>query len=203
MTEALTRTEVAVLGLLAHGGERTGYDLRKLAARSVGYVWTPTRSQLYAVLPRLAERGLVEGRRVAQATRPDKQLFAVTPAGRVALRAWIRELEPLEPEDRDGLLLKLFFATAADADVVLVQLLDHRERVAARLAEYRRIHAAQRQGRGPAAGDHHALRLGLALMIATAAWLDDTLAAIERDGLPAASRRWRSSSGPAARSPGR
>jgi DNA-binding PadR family transcriptional regulator len=185
MDNGVSRTEVAVLGLLARAGERTGYDLRKLAAGSVGYVWTPTRSQLYAVLPRLAARGLVRGRRVAQATRPDKQLFAITPAGRTALRRWIRTLEPLAPEDRDGLLLKLFFATAPDAPAVLAQLADHRARVAARLAEYERIDAAQRARAGPATGDRHALLLGLALMRATAAWLDEAIAAVERDGLPA------------------
>ena len=186
MDNELSRTEIAVLGLLAQHGAHTGYDLRKLAAGSVGYVWTPTRSQLYVVLPRLARRGLVAGRRVERESRPEKRLYAITPAGRAALRGWVRALEPLAPEDRDGLLLKLFFATASDAAAIRAQLLDHRERVLGRLAEYERIDAAQRGRPGPAPGDRHALLLGLALMRATAAWLDETLAAIDRDGLPRA-----------------
>ena len=45
-----TRTELAVLGLLAWAGESSGYELHKLAGRSVGFIWAPARSQLYAVL---------------------------------------------------------------------------------------------------------------------------------------------------------
>ncbi|MBI5103801.1 MAG: PadR family transcriptional regulator [Solirubrobacterales bacterium] len=195
MDVALSRTEVAVLGLLARFGEQTGYELRKRADRSVAHVWTPTRSQLYAVLPRLAERDLVAGRRIAQSDRPDKQPYAITQAGRAALRAWIRALEPLEPEDRDGLLLKLFFATAADTPAMRAQVADHRERVAARLDEYERLDAALRERPGPATGDHHALRLGLALMRATLAWVEATLTALERDGLPPAPSPPRSTPG--------
>src|SRR4029077_2564916 len=40
----LTTTEAAVLALLAIEGERSGYDLLKLATKSIGHVWTPARS---------------------------------------------------------------------------------------------------------------------------------------------------------------
>ena len=49
MAEA-TRTELAVLGLLAWAGESSGYELNRRAERSVGFIWAPARSQLYAVL---------------------------------------------------------------------------------------------------------------------------------------------------------
>src|SRR5690242_19305265 len=51
MPEA-TRTELAVLGLLAWAGEASGYELNRRAERSVGFIWAPARSQLYAVLKR-------------------------------------------------------------------------------------------------------------------------------------------------------
>ena len=46
MPEA-TRTELAVLGLLAWAGEASGYELNRRAERSVGFIWAPARSQLY------------------------------------------------------------------------------------------------------------------------------------------------------------
>src|SRR5215207_9888424 len=111
---AATRTELAVLGLLAWSGDSSGYELHKLAERSVGFIWAPARSQLYAVLKRLEAAGLVGGRHVEQADRPDKRLFSVTKAGRATLRDWLDRVEAIEPEDRDGLLLKLFFGAFGD-----------------------------------------------------------------------------------------
>src|SRR5207244_1770880 len=78
----LTTTEAAVLALLAIEGERSGYDLGKLVQRAIGHVWSPARSALYAVLPRLVEHGLATRKTVAQSTRPDKQLYRVNRAGR-------------------------------------------------------------------------------------------------------------------------
>ena len=57
------------------------------------------------------------------------------------LKAWLDQVEPIEPEDRDGVLLKLFFAAYADPGAIRAQLLDYRERVQARLATYFEIEA--------------------------------------------------------------
>ena len=126
MPIAATRTELAALGMLAWGGERSGYELHQLAGRTVGFIWKPARSQLYAVLKRLAADGLVAGRHVEQADRPDKRIFSITDAGTATLRAWLDRIEPIEPEDRDGMLLKLFFGTLGDADAGRAQLTDYR-----------------------------------------------------------------------------
>ena len=68
-----------MLALLAIEGERSGYDLLKLVEQAIAHVWSPARSGLYAVLPRLARDGLASHRTQAQSTRPDKQLYAITP----------------------------------------------------------------------------------------------------------------------------
>ena len=52
MIAPLSDTEYAVLGLLTFG-ERSGYELDKLAGRSIGYFWRPAKSKIYAILPRL------------------------------------------------------------------------------------------------------------------------------------------------------
>jgi DNA-binding PadR family transcriptional regulator len=43
---ALPVTSYAVLGLLTYG-ERSGYDLTKLVEQSIGFFFTPAKSQIY------------------------------------------------------------------------------------------------------------------------------------------------------------
>src|SRR6266498_3414253 len=73
MDHRLSTTEGAVLGLIAFG-ERSGYELSRLAANSVEHLWTPSQSQIYKTLPRLVSRGLARTRRIEQRDRPDKSL---------------------------------------------------------------------------------------------------------------------------------
>jgi PadR family transcriptional regulator, regulatory protein AphA len=114
----LTPTEYAVLGLLTWG-EQSGYDLQKYAERSVGYFWTPAKSRIYAILPRLVEAGLVRRRDIVQSGRPNKQLYRLTKSGEEALRQWIAE-HPLEPvTNRNTLLVKIFFGDLADPEEIL------------------------------------------------------------------------------------
>ena len=179
MAAARTRTELAVLGLLAWSGESSGYELHKRAERSVGFIWAPARSQLYAVLKRLEADGLVSGRRVAQADRPDKRLFELTPQGDATLTAWLDDVEPIEPEDRDGVLLKLFFGAYGDPEAGRRQLLDYRRRVEDRLATYREIERSFEGEEDPAAVQRYqSLRFGIALMEASRAWADETIEAL-------------------------
>lgn len=174
----LTRTEHAVLGLLAWAGESSGYDLRHRADRSLGFIWTPVRSHLYTVLPRLAATGLSDVQHVRQRGKPDKQLHRINDAGLSALEAWLSTVEPIEPDDRDGLLLKVFFARFGPAGALDLQLADFRERSVMRLQTYREIEQ-EINASGDAAGDPYplfTLQLGIALTEANISWVDETLA---------------------------
>jgi PadR family transcriptional regulator AphA len=179
MGRAATRTELAVLGLLAWSGESSGYELHKRAEGSVGFIWAPARSQLYAVLKRLEAAGLVSGRHVEQSDRPDKRSFRITDDGMATLRDWLDEVDPLEPEDRDGVLLKLFFAAFGDPEAARRQLLDYRDRVEQRLATYHGIERTFDGERGLAPLQRLlTLRMGIALMQATLEWADEALSAL-------------------------
>jgi DNA-binding PadR family transcriptional regulator len=123
-TERLTTTEGAVLALLAIEGERSGYDLQKLVAKAIAHVWSPARSGLYASLPRLVRDGLASARTAAGARGAEKQLYAITDAGRAALDDW---LATVEPGARETFFLKLFVGGLATDDV----LLDHVEQFTA------------------------------------------------------------------------
>jgi DNA-binding PadR family transcriptional regulator len=187
MAEA-TRTELAVLGLLAWSGESSGYELHKRAERSVGFIWAPARSQLYSVLKRLAAAGLVRGRHVEQADRPDKRLFQITDAGHATLREWLGRVDPIEPEDHDGLLLKVFFGEFGDPAASRRQLLDYRSRLQDRLGTFGAIDGEfESEARTESSvRRRQTLRLGIALTEARLGWVDQTLAALEpaREGRP-------------------
>jgi PadR family transcriptional regulator, regulatory protein AphA len=160
-TTTLTTTEGVALGLLAEE-PRSGYDLLKRAEGSVAHMWAPAKSQLYAVLPRLVDAGLAARRTVRQSTRPDKQVYRITRAGRDAVRQW---LETAQPKSWDELLLKVFFAELSSRDALLRQLDDYADVQRAFLAEYEAITPATRYG---------ALTLdyGLELMPSRLRWLE-------------------------------
>ncbi len=124
-TQVLSATEAAVLGILA-GSEGSGYDLRKRIDRSVGYFWAPAKTQIYAVLPRLVDAGLATRRDVEQRTRPSKQVYRITAAGRAALEQWVNA-GPVDPApDKNPILLKLFFGAEGDPTALLEQVRERR-----------------------------------------------------------------------------
>ena len=138
--EKLTTTEYAVLGLLTFG-DASGYDLSRMASRSVGYRWAPSRSPTYKVLPRLVEWGLAGSREVEQRGRPDKAIYRITDEGVRALRAWIEDVED-EPSGGVGIFaLKLFLAGAASEEATLAQLAAYEGFLARRLGAYEDMQA--------------------------------------------------------------
>jgi len=133
----LTLTEYAVLGLLGHLQQPiSGYDLRKVIESSVGYIWHPSKTQVYVVLGRLVSAGLATRREVEQRDRPDKQLYRITRAGRATLHEWLERDEDVSEPDRSILVLKLFFGAQTDRDAIIRQLGAFRDAYAARLATY-------------------------------------------------------------------
>lgn len=167
----LTTTECAVLGLLARGPQ-SGYDLKKVIDRSVGYFWGPAKSQIYAVLPSLVEAGYATSKTVAQERRPDKQVYRITVQGRAALRRWIEEPPASPTPDRNPLLLKIFFGEYGSAEILL-------EQVRARRAEMEQLKDELDALDERARGDRHDLFPQLTRMYgrryadAIIGWADD------------------------------
>jgi PadR family transcriptional regulator AphA len=185
----LTTTEYAVLGTVGFG-EISGYDLAKAAARSIDYMWAPSRSQIYKVLPRLVEFGYTRMRDVEQRSRPDKALYAITQSGRAALRAWIEEVEEDPPGGIGIFLMKIYFGWAAPPDAALRQLDAYRAYMERHLAAFEQI-----EKRLPSDEPIHsriALSHGIARASATLQWIEETRPALTkllRTQKPAAPRR--------------
>jgi DNA-binding PadR family transcriptional regulator len=172
----LTTTEAAVLALLAIEGERSGYDLAKLVAKAIGHVWSPARSGLYAVLPRLERSGLAHRLVVAQKTNPDKQLYSITGAGRRALDAW---LETVEPGATQSFYLKLFVGGLTTPDVLLEHVGQFRVDTEARLATYRQIEPTNTNS-GHDWYHRHLLNLAIARAELDLTWAAEVAGALRR-----------------------
>jgi DNA-binding PadR family transcriptional regulator len=166
-----------VLGLVAYR-ECSGYDLARGAARGIGYIWAPSRSQIYKVLRRLGERGLVASRAVEQEGRPDKALYRITATGRATLASWIEEVEDEPTGGTSVFLLKFLFAWTAPPEAGLAQLdayRRHLERTVAHFEELARQLPADEPVHSLAA-----LRHGIARGRTTLKWIEEARGLLEQ-----------------------
>jgi DNA-binding PadR family transcriptional regulator len=90
-----------------------GYELKLALEQTFGQAYpSPNIGQIYVTLKRLEQDGLVRSQDVAQATRPNKRVYELTPAGREALTAWVEE-PSYGPRIRDEFFIKLILAPMA------------------------------------------------------------------------------------------
>ena len=167
MVDELTTTEAAVLALLAIEGERSRYDLMKSMSNAIGYVWAPAKTQLYALLPKLADRGLASSRAVREGARPEKQLYRISRAGTAALDDWLAA----EPDGVDSFHLRLFVGSLTSRETLERHLAWFRSRTAEQLAEYRAIEPTNTR-RGNDEFHYYLLRLGIERSEHSLAWAD-------------------------------
>jgi DNA-binding PadR family transcriptional regulator len=123
----LTTTSYVVLGLLEQCGPSSPYDLKGYLEQSVENFWPVPHTTFYAEPARLAAAGLLTEDQEPHGRR--RKLYALTDAGREALRAWVREPDAAPPQVRDELMLKVFLGA------------DPRPLAEARLAWHRRKEA--------------------------------------------------------------
>jgi PadR family transcriptional regulator AphA len=122
---SLTPTARVILGMLALGA-RTGYDVKRAIDLSTRFFWNASYGQIYPELHRLEERGLVAAKPDPKGGR-QRTAYSLTPAGRKALRDWLRDHEQLSFETRDESLLKLFFGDLQSREDVAASL-RHKQR---------------------------------------------------------------------------
>ncbi len=157
-----------------------GLDLARRFDRSIGFFWHATHQQIYRVLARMEADGWVAAEVVPQSGRPDKKVYAVTPAGREVLAEWLATPTPLEPL-RSELAVKLrgasFGDRAAVADVVAGNLAEHRERLAHYESLAARDYPEPAVLTGADLDAYLVLRGGLHLERFWVAWLEEYLSA--------------------------
>ena len=134
----------ALLCLLADG-ESYGYELKGEFERSVGPQWGALNiGHLYQVLDRLKRDGLVEVVRAEpQPRRPDRLIYAITPAGREELAGWLGTPSPGAPGYRDDLYLKLLAAARTGRDALAGVISRERQAELAELHALRELAARE------------------------------------------------------------
>jgi DNA-binding PadR family transcriptional regulator len=104
----------AVLALLADG-PNYGYELKERFERAVGPQWGLNVGHLYQVLDRLRRDGLTSAEVVAQAKKPDRTVYRITPAGLQELESWLTSPATRTRGYRDDVFLKLVAAARRGA----------------------------------------------------------------------------------------
>jgi PadR family transcriptional regulator AphA len=115
----LTTTSYAILGLLAIG-EWTTYELAQQMRRSLRNFWPRAERRIYDEPKLLVAHGLAQARVEYTGRRP-RTVYAITPKGRTALRAWLAE-PGAGPSLEFEALLKVFLADQGDKQALLANL---------------------------------------------------------------------------------
>ena len=175
--EPLSTTEAAILGLLGLD-ERSGYDLSRNVETGIGMFWSPAQSGIYAVLPRLVEKGYATARTVEQTRRPDKHVYRITAEGREALRRWL-ESGPPEPDPAyNPFLLRVYFGAETTPDVVSGHVEARKREAEERIALLTELKPALGATGTPASERYRRFVLdwGIEYYEAVVRWADATLA---------------------------
>ena len=140
MSQDLTTTSYALLGLLAFDAETsehglTGYELKQRADFTLRFYWTsPAMSQIYAEVARLSRAGLVESIASQQGRRLTRR-YKITPSGMTSLRTWLTTSEPEFPVLKHPVVLRLLMGHLMDHDALIAMLDEYEKALADRRAE--------------------------------------------------------------------
>ncbi|MHB1629376.1 MAG: PadR family transcriptional regulator [Bacilli bacterium] len=123
--------QTAILGFLMEGA-LSGYDIKTRFESSVSHFFEASFGGIYPALHRMERDGLVTKDVIAQDGRPNKNLFAVTEAGRHAFHLELKSA--LQPESiRSDFLLRVFFGRYATREQFIRWLEEERDRVVEKL----------------------------------------------------------------------
>jgi DNA-binding PadR family transcriptional regulator len=127
----------ALLGVLA-ARPMSGYELSQFFDSSTGWVWTAPHSQIYPLLAKMQNDGVIESENQIRGTKLTRKVYSITPEGLDELVAWVGTPHP-SPGSRDPLLTQalLFDMIAPDrAAAVLETVIAEQEAVARESREH-------------------------------------------------------------------
>ncbi len=96
-----------ILGLLNYQ-QMTGYEIMQVFRDSLRFFWNAQTSQIYRELQTLETKGWVDKTTVSQQSRPDKNIYTITPEGYGELLHWLSD-EAQTHKTRNAILMKVFF----------------------------------------------------------------------------------------------
>jgi len=163
-------TQYTLLGLL-NMRPRTGYDIKRFVADTMGHFWNESQRWVYVTLDQLDDDGMVTGRSDDHGER-ERVVYRITKKGQAALRAWLAE-PPRPLKVRDELLLKVMLGGTRHVQQHRQEMLDRHKVISEALAALPDldVDTATRRQLGLT------LDLGRRVTAAHLAWCDDTLKA--------------------------
>lgn len=101
----INKSQFAILGWLSKG-PMSGYDLKQKFAKVTPFHWTESNAQIYPILKKLEQDGLVSSRLDESSGGRNRRIYLITSAGLDTLESWLKE--PADPAQyREEMLLKL------------------------------------------------------------------------------------------------
>lgn len=134
MGKPLTTTSYAILGLLRIKPWTT-YELAKQVQKGLGWFWPRAERKLYDEPKNLVALGLASATEEHTGNRP-RTIYAITPAGRKALRSWLGQAPEPPAFEFEG-MVKVFFADGGTIDQLRATLASIEDAARARIAELR------------------------------------------------------------------
>lgn len=102
-----SKTKYAVLGMLSLS-DKSAYEISKAIANSTAFFWSESDGQIYPILKRLCEEGLVFCSEIDQKPARAKKIYQLTSEGLEDLVDWLHST-PTTFNIRNEFLLQLFF----------------------------------------------------------------------------------------------
>lgn len=98
----------------------SGYDLKKIIARSELFYWSGNNNQIYTALTQLHSEGMVSQHVEMQESLPARKIYSITDTGRWEFQRWLASAPEL-PEIHHHFLIQLAWADRlSDADLEIL-----------------------------------------------------------------------------------
>ena len=172
----------AILGMLALGKSKSGYDIKKAIAKTTSNFWSESYGNIYPTLHRLlAEGAICEEIDPVPVSKRQKQLYSITAKGKRALKDWLRQ--PVAPRLEDNeFLLRVFFGAMLSTKDLCALVNDHRRHHVSLLKKFEGIEASILEGRNTPKQRMYAvatLEYGRAVSRALIAWAGTTTESLQ------------------------
>ena len=155
MSQEISLTGYAILGLLTFGDELTGYEIKQRADITLRFYWVaPAMSQVYSELGRLTDLGMVEARSQRVGGR-EITTYALTPAGETTLRTWMTDTPAGFPVLKHTVLLRLLMSNASDPETVNAMIEQYVDELAGAIEDLRAVRESLRGADEPGAPFHY------------------------------------------------
>lgn len=105
-----------ILGLL-HRQPLSGYEIKQLLEMPLSFFFDASFGTIYPTLAKLEAQGYIRKESVIQESRPNKNVYSLTEAGRAQFRAYLES--PLEKDSfRSDFMVRMFFGEHMDHDTL-------------------------------------------------------------------------------------